>query len=1786
MSQLSQQEQNNKTYLNIGSGNKKLDGFVNIDIEAGADIVHDVTKGLPFAANSVDGVYSEHFIEHISQVQVVNFMRECRRVLKPGGTLRLATPDLDYIVKRYLKEDWREGSEMIERLGWNWVANPCEQLNLTMRSWGHQWLFNEAEMRRLAEIAGLQFGERCEWGQSTDPLLAGLEYRKGSRLICEFSKKVQQPADNPLVSILMTAYKPQFFAAALNSAIHQSWQNLQIVVCDDSEGSEIEAIVNKLDDARIIYKKNPQRLGGRKNYLQAFDLSSGAYIKFLNDDDLLHPQCVERMVTVLQSENEVTLVTSHRQTIDEFDQALPDMHHNTPPVEVDSRIEGTSAVEVLLRHCVNFIGEPTTTLFRRADLAGTEPNIFSFGGRAALRNGDVTMWVNLLSKGDLAYLTDTLSYFRMHPAQRQTEADYLSEADNAWRQIQFDAQRMGLLGQKSSDQLISSPLANYQSGETLDAPIPALRILDKHERQLSDAQHAELQKAMEMHQDGNADKAHQVFGRILREAPGHPDAILGLALTSKVLIGMHAGLSYLRLLTEKYPDYAAGHNEMGRVLLEEKEVKHALISFRNAIEADAAYLPARKSLTGLLISSGNINAALNNLRQTTAAFPEDAETLVSLVQTCIEAGKTSEAEDHLQSLKQLDPQNQQLPRLQLIVHGANAAATPEEGEQESDVTVEAAGQELVSIIIPVYNNLQFTHKCLAAVFQNTAYTNYEVIVIDNASTDDTAVYLENLNDDRVRVITNEDNQGFVGACRQGVEAADGSYLLFLNNDTEVQPNWMSALVKTFERYPDCGAAGAKLVYPNGHLQEAGAIIFKDGFGWNFGRGLSPNDPRFNFVREVDYCSGAALMVSKTAWDTTGGFDERYAPAYYEDTDLCFALRKASYKVYYQPQSVVVHHEGMTAGTSLDSGFKAYQEVNRNKFVEKWRTVLGSQYANDPANVSKAANRNKDKSVLIIDRNLPFYDRASGARRLLEIIKILLDNRFQVSLLSASPNLESQYRPHLEFMGVEVFAGFREAVRKAGIEMVNDDPLPFYQQVLRERCFDYALIEFWDTAEFFMPLLRKHSPNTEVVIDTIDLHFVRELREAEINQDAVMKELALVTRASELDIYARADRLWVVTKDEKTLLEESIKQIPIDVVPNIHDAKETHADFAETRDLLFVGNFNHTPNCDALEWFCEEIFPRVKLKMPEIKLQVVGNRADIAAGHFASADIDVKGYVPSLEEYLKGSRISVNPLRFGAGMKGKIGQALAHGLPVVTTSIGAEGMSLQHEQHAMIANDSEQFAAAILSLYADQDLWEKLARNGQAHVKANWSSERIGSELQTIFKWENREDDAPKVSIVMLTYNALEYTRKCVQSIQENTRIPYEIVFVDNNSDADTREYLQEIVAANDHFKLIQNEENRGFAAGNNQGVKAARGELVLLLNNDVLVFGQWLEQLVAALSMDSRIGAVGPITNYISGRQMIANVPYQGDDCQAFALEVQRRNAGVVTPRRRIAGFAMLMRRSLYLELGGFDEDFGIGNFEDDDLCLRIRQKGLAIMVDEGTFIHHYGSQSFKANGIDYQASIDEGQATFFRKWPNLDYDALIERTDVLVDEHNQLLEQATEYIVDAKYIEAQDLFDKVLLENPISVDALYGRAVASRFLGDSVTSLKYLQDVIRVDPGCAVAYNEIGSIMMEDGDPQSAQQLFARAVKEEAGLLSAQRNYGDALIQSEDYENGIRAFMQILDNHPEDIESMMYLAQINAEAGKYRESLGYVDRILEIEPQFEPAQSLLSIIEAEVDNG
>ncbi|MCA1619478.1 MAG: glycosyltransferase [Acidobacteria bacterium] len=611
-----------------------------------------------------------------------------------------------------------------------------------------------------------------------------------------------------------------------------------------------------------------------------------------------------------------------------------------------------------------------------------------------------------------------------------------------------------------------------------------------------------------------------------------------------------------------------------------------------------------------------------------------------------------------------------------------------------------------SVVIPVFNKAEFTFQCLRSLVRELDFTDAEVIVIDNASTDETPELLAHFRG-LVRVIRNEENRGFVDACNQGAAVARGRYLVFLNNDTVVLPGWLEALVETAERDGRVGAVGSLFLYPDGRVQEAGAVVWSNGEAFHYGWGKSSEDRRLTFAREVDYCSGASLLVRRELFDGLGGFDRRYAPAYYEDTDLCMGVRSLGRRVVYQPASRLYHFEGATAGTDTHTGFRRFQVINREKFYAKWRDVLAREHhREDPARVERAANRRWDTQVAVFDDRVPTPDRDAGSARVLHVLRALSEWCHPI-LITTSKQVRSEYERRLWEEGVETA------------------PALDFRRLMRERRFRAAVVSRPEVAEALLNSVRRADPRVKVVFDTVDLHFVRLGREAELTGDAALAREAERYRKTETRLARASDLVWFASSADREALERVAPGVPSAVVPTVHPPRGRGPDFDARRDLLFVGNFSHRPNGDAVRFFAREVLPLVRESLPEVELLVVGDNAPAGLGGEGAGGVRVLGYVPEIAPLFEGARVFVAPMRFGAGMKGKVGDALSYGLPVVTTNVGAEGMSLRDGEEALIADTARDFASAVVRLYRDEALWRRLASNAHAHVEQHFSPRVVG-----------------------------------------------------------------------------------------------------------------------------------------------------------------------------------------------------------------------------------------------------------------------------------------------------------------------------------------------------------------------------------------------------------------------------------------------------------------------------
>jgi len=326
--------------------------------------------------------------------------------------------------------------------------------NIAMREWDHKYVYYFEDLRRVGNLAGFLLARRRTVGESDFPELRNLEYRPGS-LVAEFIKESPEyQKELPLVSICIPAYNPRFLKEALQSALNQEYLNFEIIVSDDSHGEAIQKIVVSLSDERIRYFKNAQNIGAWENYLRCIFYARGKYIKYLNDDDLLHPQCLKKMVSYLEAYGEqVSLVTSKRNRIDEKGQTLSDTIDTKPPVGVDSYIQGLELGNIVLASLLNIIGEPTTVMFRKKDSQDFEEQKKRFyDDQPGI--GDVVMWLTLLSKGNAIYIAQPLSFFRQHPEQAQRNPQEIFYLVQSWYYLITRSRALGYLQEKDRKSVV------------------------------------------------------------------------------------------------------------------------------------------------------------------------------------------------------------------------------------------------------------------------------------------------------------------------------------------------------------------------------------------------------------------------------------------------------------------------------------------------------------------------------------------------------------------------------------------------------------------------------------------------------------------------------------------------------------------------------------------------------------------------------------------------------------------------------------------------------------------------------------------------------------------------------------------------------------------------------------------------------------------------------------------------------------------------------------------------------------------------------------------------------------------------------------------------------------------------------------------------------------------------------------------------------------------------------------------------------------------------------------
>ena len=630
-------------------------------------------------------------------------------------------------------------------------------------------------------------------------------------------------------------------------------------------------------------------------------------------------------------------------------------------------------------------------------------------------------------------------------------------------------------------------------------------------------------------------------------------------------------------------------------------------------------------------------------------------------------------------------------------------------------------EPVVSVVIPTLNHLEDVVLTIDSIDRSHDSTPLEIILVDDASSIQVAEVLAAI--PSVQLVRHETNRGYAEACATGIAQARGRYLMLLNNDVEVVDGWLDSLVAVLDSDPETGAVGSMLIRPDNRLQEAGVIIWSDATGWQYGNGQSPFDPRFRTRRVVDYCSAASLLVRRSLWDRIGGFDSMFKPAYYEDSDLCMTIAQLGKKVVYEPNSIVFHNEGSSHGTS-PQGLKRHQFVNQDKFRAKWAEELAKReevprVGPSPEMVLRAADRQQKPTVVVIDHKELTPDSDSGSLRMHRIIEEFLRRDRRVIFHGIQGVTSEAWLADAADLGVEVY----------GPDAPVEDVLRAHAETI-----EFVWISRPSTLLSFLPTLLTWAPHLTLVYDMVDAHGLRVAREAlskgkpEIALQARRergKERAAARLADVIVTLSGADEDYITSISETTT--KTVR------IPNVHSSEPTATSFDDRTGLLFVGGYEHEPNVDAVRHLINDIMPLVWQRLGEVPVTLAGSNPTPEVMELASPLVSVPGWIENLRPLYECNRLVVAPLRYGAGVKGKIGEALSLGVPTVTTSIGAEGMPCVAGRDILVADDIPSFVDAIVLAYTKEGTWQGLATSGPVAIENAYGRAALTRQVDELFR---------------------------------------------------------------------------------------------------------------------------------------------------------------------------------------------------------------------------------------------------------------------------------------------------------------------------------------------------------------------------------------------------------------------------------------------------------------------
>lgn len=662
-------------------------------------------------------------------------------------------------------------------------------------------------------------------------------------------------------------------------------------------------------------------------------------------------------------------------------------------------------------------------------------------------------------------------------------------------------------------------------------------------------------------------------------------------------------------------------------------------------------------------------------------------------------------------------------------------------------------------------------------------------------------------------------------------------------------------------------------------------------------------------------------------------------------------------------------------------FRAYAAQN---------TLMASNAFGGPV-----ADPDRARRILVTDYRLPRPDVSAGEKATFGLISDLCDLGLEVTFVATDNSDASPYRENIEALGVEVI------LRSAQYASAGD-----YVRAEGARFGAFYFIRV-DVAEALLPSARAVAPDARIIFHAPDLYFLREGRAAKLSGDPKDFASAAETEQREGAIMRAVDHVVLVSPAELPMVSQIVPLNKISVFPALYsEVARNPVGFAPRQHMFFLGGFGHTPNVDAVLWFVEAIWPAIHAALPEVEFHIIGAEAPAQIRELGKCPgVRVIGFVADLNAVLTQYRISVAPLRYGAGIKGKLGAALGAGVPSVSTSIGAEGMGIHDGLHALVRDEAAAFAQAATALYSDEALWSRIAANGQKLVEDNFGNaanqsaffrvlEKAGAlaldpyvaHCKALTPSALPDPDpaqAVDISIIIPVHNQWALTAACLNSVQIAVRasgLICEVILADDGSTDGTRE----AAALHPGLRVLHQAVNLGFLRNCNAAASVARGKTLLFLNNDTVVMPNWLTALWTTLDENPKAAIVGSKLIYPDGVIQEAGGALYSDGTAANLGRGQHLADPQYADDREvdyISGASILVRREFWEEIGGFDERFAPAYCEDSDLAMAARSLGRTVVFSAQSVVVHFEHGSYGEQSVGPKQQQLVNNVKLLEKW-------------------------------------------------------------------------------------------------------------------------------------------------------------------------------------------------------------